>query len=112
MTVEIRLQFRFTPTRSFADIDPLRIAPTVDSLQFVTRYKLYDDRLSDADFVTLVVALNDPSSGQLAALRDALTAVTGVHAFAVDRSGTTDPLGALPPELLVEIASTEASAGD
>jgi hypothetical protein len=112
VSVAIRLQLRFKPTRSFEDIDPSRIAPTVESLPFVVRHKLYDDRLSDADFVTLVVALDDPSAEQLAALRDALAALPGVHAFAVDRSGATQPLATLSPERLVEVASTNASAGE
>jgi hypothetical protein len=74
------------------------------------RYKIYDDRLSDADFVTLVVALHDPTPEQLTALRDALTGLPDVQAFAVDRSGDTHRLADLPIEQLLEVAATDALA--
>jgi hypothetical protein len=110
VTVEIRLQFRFKSTGSFEDIDPSRIAPTVEALAFVVRFKIYDDRMSDADFVTLVVELHEPSTQQLTALRDVLVGLPNVQAFAVDRSGEAHVLVDVPIEQLAEVAGTDALA--
>lgn len=110
VSVQTRLQFRFKSTRSLEDIDPSRIAPEVEALSFVVRYKIYDDRLSDADFVTLVVELHDPTPEQLTALRDALAGLPDVHAFAVNRSGDTHLVSELPIEQLLELAATDALA--
>jgi hypothetical protein len=104
----MQLQFRFAALRSLADLAPSRIAPYVEALPFVERYRIFDDRLSDATFVTLVVVLRDPSLAELTALGHELDTIPDVRAFAVDRSGRTHPLAALPPQRLAEVAATDA----
>jgi hypothetical protein len=61
-------------------------------------------RLSDAEFVTLVITVRDPDLPRFAALQRALLSISGVRVFAVDSSGNATPLEGLAPERLPEIA--------
>ena len=104
MQSDVQLQFRFKAKSSFTDIDPPRIEAAIHRLDGVAAFKVFDDRLSDADFVTLVITLGDPDLPRFAALQRALLSISGVRVFAVDSSGNATPLEGLAPERLPEVA--------
>lgn len=103
----VSLQFRFLAVRSYADINPSLIEPRIKGIPGVERFRLFDDRLSDANFVTLVVLMTAPTPAQLSALKDALDSIANVRTFAVDRSGRTHLLSTMPVERLVEVAASD-----
>jgi hypothetical protein len=104
MQPDVQLQFRFKARSSFTDIDPPRIEAAIHGLDGVAAFKIFDDRLSDADFVTLVITLRDPDLPRFAALQRALLSISDVRVFAVDASGNATPLEGLAPERLPEVA--------
>lgn len=103
----LQLQFRFQPMRRIDDVDPSRIEPLIAALPNVERFRVFDDRLSDADFVTVVVVLRDAGPTHLAALKTALARVTNVQVSTVDRSGNTRVLDTVPPEQLPAVAASD-----
>ncbi len=103
----MQLQFRFTAEESLEDIDPQRIEAVLSRLDQIERFKIFDDRLSDATFVTLVVVLRTAGKKELLALQTALTSIPRVRAFAVGRSGAVTVLDGLPPDRLREVAVSD-----
>jgi hypothetical protein len=103
----VQLQFRFKANQSFEDIDPPRIEAALRGLAQIDKFKIFDDRLSDVTFVTLVVVLRTAGTEELSALQTALTSIPGVRAFAVDPSGIVTPLDGLPPARLREVAASD-----
>jgi hypothetical protein len=104
----VNLLFRFKAKASLDDIDPPRIGAAIRGLDGVERFKIFDDRLSDAIFVTLVVALSEPDPQHLAALHRALTSIPRVSAYTVDSSGALTPLERVSPKALPEVARADA----
>jgi hypothetical protein len=102
-----QLQFRFKAEESFEDIDPQRIEAALRGLDQIERFKIFDDRLSDATFVTLVIVLRTAGMKELLALQTALTSIPNVRAFAVASSGAVTPLDGLPPDRLREVAASD-----
>ena len=106
--ITVNLLFRFKATEGLLqDIDPPRIAAAIRGLDRAERFKVFDDRASDATFVTLVIAVPEPDAAHLAALHRALTSIPRVTAYTVDSSGALTPLDRIPPDLLVEVARTD-----
>jgi hypothetical protein len=103
----VQLQFRFHAEESFEDIDPARIQAALRGLDQIERFKIFDDRLSDATFVTLVVVLSSGDARELLALKTALTSIPKVSAFAVSSSGEVTALADLPIDRLVVVAASD-----
>jgi hypothetical protein len=103
----VNMAFRFKGRDSLADLDPARIVEAVHGVAGVERYKVFDDRASDANFVTLVVALSDPDHARLTSLHRALTSIARVSAYTIDAKGNLTPLDQTPPERLPEVAKTD-----
>ena len=72
----MRLQFRLRPLESLEDAEPGPIEEALAALPGVDRVRIYDDRASDATFVTAVVEVADsPGAETLEELRSALLAL-------------------------------------
>ena len=102
-----QLQFRFKADESFEDIDPPRIEAALRGLDQIERFRIFDDRLSDATFVTLVVVLRTADVKELSALQTVLASIPRVRAFAVNSSGGVTPLDGLPPDQLLQVAASD-----
>jgi hypothetical protein len=106
--MSVQLQFRFKAEESFEDIDPPHIEAALRRLDQIERFRVFDDRLSDATFVTLVVVLRTPGVKELLTLQTALVSIPRVRAFAVNSSGGVTPLDGLPPDRLLDVAASNA----
>ena len=103
----IQLQFRFKALRDYDDNDPSRIEPIVQGLSCVARFRIFDDRRSDARFVTLVVELADDRPATLTALREALLSLADVEGLTVDQAGRTHGLRDVQAAQLPQIALSD-----
>ena len=102
----MQLQFRMRPTESLFDVDPPRMRKAMGCLPGIQELRIFDDRASDATFVTLVVTLSDSSLRTLQGLKSALLAVPRVRALVVDAKGNETAVAEVSPDDLVVFART------
>ncbi len=100
----MKLQFRIRPIESLLDVDPPLIHKAMDGLQGVEDLRIFDDRTSDATFVTLVVNLSDSSPQALRALQVALLSIPRVRVLIVDSAGNEAVVSKMPATALLEFA--------
>jgi hypothetical protein len=93
------LQVRVRGVRSMMDIDLPALERQLGGLSQVARVTAYDDRGSDASFVTLKLELREPAAG-LAQVQRAFGRRWRVTAFAVDEGGAVTPLAEVTPDHL------------
>lgn len=95
----MKLQFRLHPLESLLDAEPGPIEKALASLPGVDRVRIYDDRASDATFVTAVVEVSDdPSSETLEELRSAVLALPRLRATVGDYHGKEIPVAEISAE--------------
>jgi hypothetical protein len=92
----MKLHFRIRPAESLLDLDPPLIRQAMGAPPGVADLRIFDDRASDATFVTLVVSLAESGPEALAGLRSALLAIPRVTASVVDRAGNEIPVSNMP----------------
>ena len=85
---------------SLLDIDPPTIVRHLSVLQAVNRLELFDDRASDATFITVIVTLVDTANSSLEMLREALLQLSDVTPFVVDEHGEETPVASISSEEL------------
>ncbi|MDX2302742.1 MAG: hypothetical protein NW226_08070 [Microscillaceae bacterium] len=83
----LELQFRVYPQKSLMDAEPKKFEEIFQGLKGVDSFRIYDDRLSDATFITLVVSLSDVSEASLIDLKKQLLSVKKVKIVLVNASG-------------------------
>lgn len=83
----IKLQIRVKPKNSLLDIDIPLIEKRLTSLADVEEVKIFDDRASDAPFITVVVTLVDSSKDALSSLRACLLHLPKMEPCIVDEHG-------------------------
>lgn len=99
ISLTYKLQFRIRPTRTLLDLEPKRFEKIMAGIEEVDDYRIYDDVVSDATFITIVVSWKaPPSTATLDSLRATLQAVERVRILVVDKGGNETPLADLNAE--------------
>ena len=91
------LQIRVKGVRSMMDIDLPALERQLTRLAQVAKVTAYDDRRSDATFVTFILELRKPAAG-LAQVQRLFARRKRVRAFAVDEGGEVMPLDIVTEE--------------
>src|SRR5712692_5107920 len=109
----IQIQFRIRPVHSLLDIDLPLIERHLKALQVINQVRVFDDRASDATFITAVVTLSDATKSSLMQLREALLRLSGVTTLVVDEHGEETLVQSISAEELKKYskASNSAEAG-
>jgi len=93
----MNLQFRIRPLESLLDVDPPRIQEALYTLPTVRSVQIFDDRRSDATFVTLVLDLSKPDLVALGELRQTLLDLPRARVVLIDSTGRETDLRDVPP---------------
>lgn len=93
----MKLQLRVKGIRSMMDIDLAGIEQRLAALPVVAHVTSYDDRASDATFVTFVVATDGEMASVMAGIRQVFAELPHVLAQAVFADGRTIALDAIGP---------------
>lgn len=96
----IRLQIRIRPVHSLLDVDPPGIGERLRALPAVEGVEVFDDRASDAPFVTVLVTLASPSDSALRSLQESLLGLEKVLPCVVDEHGDEFGCGSLEMDVL------------
>jgi hypothetical protein len=102
----IRVQFRIRPVGSIEDIDPELIRSSLTALEGIHSIDLFDDRASDATFVTVVVTFSSDNKHFLEKVMKTLTQNPEIVPYVVDKKGSTirlDLTGENIPDGYIEI---------
>lgn len=98
LVLPMKIQFRFRSTISMADIDPQKIEQALLRVPGVKKATMYDDRLSDATFVTAVVELEDSSEITFDSLKNVLLHMAGLNVSIIDEMGDETPISTVSIE--------------
>ncbi len=93
----MKLQLRVKGIRSMMDIDLAEIEQRLAALPVVANVTSYDDRASDATFVTFVVVTDGAMASVMAGVRQVFADLPLVVAQAVFADGRTIALDAIGP---------------
>jgi hypothetical protein len=83
----MRIQFRVRPNYSLLDIDIPLIKRKLANVHGVSNIKVFDDRASDANFITVIVTLTEPIEPILSHLKKAFLHLPNVTTFIVNEHG-------------------------
>ncbi len=89
----IRLRLRVRPRQVMEELDPQMATTAVAAVPGVRDVELWDERVSDAPYVTLDVFVDERTPAVENALRSALGALPGMDAFLVVAYGEQVPVG-------------------
>lgn len=93
----MKLQLRVKGIRSMMDIDLAEIEQRLDALPMVANVTSYDDRASDATFVTFVIETDGAMARVMAGVRQVFADLPLVLAQAVFADGQLVALDAIGP---------------
>ncbi len=83
---------------SLLDIDIPLIRRRLTNLQGIDQIEIFDDRATDATFVTIIVTLSNLAEAILAALQKTLLHLPKVTPFIVDEHGKETHIGSISAE--------------
>ncbi len=81
-----QIQIRIVPSRSILDIDIPLIKERLSQIKDILRLDIFDDRASDATFITLIITF-EGNKEAWARIKDSLLNLPRVRPFIVDEHG-------------------------
>ncbi|GAB4400867.1 MAG: hypothetical protein OHK0053_22930 [Microscillaceae bacterium] len=104
MTQSIEIQFRIKPTKSLLDINPPIIEKALANIAQCPPYQIYDDRASDANFVTLVFTFKEDDLHRLPEVQKALLKMRKVCVYVMDQNRNMALIDDLSPAQIQQYA--------
>lgn len=96
-----RIQFRIRPQYSLLNIDIPLIKKTLDQLHGINKVDVFDDRATDATFITVVVTLSELVMAIASLLKKTLLQIPNVTSFVVDEHGKETALQSISDEEMI-----------
>ena len=98
----LRFRFRVRPTGSFLDMDLPALRAGLARVEGLERVEWFDERKSDATFVSLHVTLAEPNPALLERLRQGLLQLPAVTVYVLGDKGTETPVALVADDRLAD----------
>jgi len=94
----MQIQFRIRPRHSLLDIDIPLIEKKVANIQGIDKFRIYDDRTSDATFITVIIMFTELTKPIVTSVKRAFSQLSNVTPYIIDRHGIEIDINSISDE--------------
>ncbi len=98
------IQLRIKPKRSLLDIDIPLLRERLATLQGVAEINIFDDRASDATFITVILTLTGLDTESVSRLKKELLHIPKIIPFLVNKQGKEVLVSSMSEEEIIRFA--------